>query len=129
MPEEFHGNSNILASLPHDMLNQLQQWLEFCSRLDDDNTHLKRQILELQARKDRLMAYENTCEEMVATQNQLIVSLSARIATSERPPKLIPDPVKDSEIPIISLDEITPESNILPTTNDANSLTLHSTFA
>jgi hypothetical protein len=125
MPEEFGDSSNVFASLPHDMLDQLQQWMEFGRQLDDDNLHLKRQIVELQARKDRLVAYENTCGEMVATQNQLILSLSARIATSEKPPKLTPDPMKDPRLPFIPLHEITPESNISPTTNNANSMALH----
>lgn len=122
MSEEHSGRSNAVASPPNNFLDQLQQWLEFGSRLDDDNHHLKRQISELHARIDRLIMYENTCGEMAETQNQLILSLSARIACHERSPELSSDLPIDPNLPVISLDGATPGSGILPSTNNTESI-------
>jgi len=113
------GRLNSVDSLPNNFLDQLQQWLEFGSRLEDDNHHLKRQISELQSRVDRLITYENTCGEMAETQNRLILSLSARTTCHERSPELPFDLQIDPSLPVIPLDEVTPGSGILPSANDA----------
>jgi hypothetical protein len=80
---ESGASLSSLASFPHDMLNQLQEKLELGRRLHDENVRLKRQVAELQIREARLLSYQNTCGEMVATQSELILSLNARTDIGE----------------------------------------------
>ena len=72
-----------LASFPQHMLTKLQETLELGRRLHDENLRLERQVAELQMREARLLSYQNTCGEMVATQSQLILSLNARTDIGE----------------------------------------------
>lgn len=83
MNVESGAGLSTFASLPNDLLNQLQEKLELGCRLHDENLRLKRQIAELQIREARLLSYQNTCGEMVATQSQLILSLNAKTETGD----------------------------------------------
>jgi hypothetical protein len=69
--EYSHDNTSTV-----NFLSQLHQWLKLGAQLDHDNNHLKTQISELQQRKDQLIAHGRTYNEMIETQNHLIMSLS-----------------------------------------------------
>lgn len=67
--------------------DQLQQWLQFGGRLSSENDQLRQQIANMQARKERLLAYKTTYGQMADTQNQLIISLSAGIPCNNSQPR------------------------------------------
>ncbi|RSL45835.1 hypothetical protein CEP54_014112 [Fusarium duplospermum] len=107
--------------VPEAFWDQLHQWLQFGGRLSSENDQLRQQIANMQVRKERLLAYKATYDQMADTQNQLIISLSAGISGNKSQPRpsygmqidptLSVDSLKTSTLDAVSL---VPEPDSLP---------------